>query len=469
MTTLKRRNAAQGFWTQLLQKKKYSDGSIASKHLEELKQLSKQLSENALCALPYDFDIWALPHQRAPEGDWATWVILGGRGAGKTRAGAEWVRGLVEGPQPHLPGICRRVALIGDTVDQVREVMIFGDSGILACSPADRRPKWNSTRKSLVWENGAEALVVSAQNPEALRGPQFDAAWLDELAKWKKARNVWDMLPFTLRLGETPRSMVTTTPRSQTLLAEILDRDDTVVTSAPATANKANLPDVFVRKIIADYGGTRTGREEIYGEMIGDVDGALWSLSQFDAMRSEAPEGLDRIIVTVDPPATSGENADSCGDIVAGAITAGEPQDWLEVTSGTGEGTGSVDLTGPLGSSFGLDMLEFEHVVSAGSSNATVVEIPASSMAAMVAFRVSEEIVMDGATSWRLGISNSVTRYGSNYGLSVNSNDVGGENKTMFYYPSAKQLYLTPTTGNFTSGKVIFTIYLFKFGLPDAI
>jgi phage terminase large subunit-like protein len=328
LTTLKRKNAAQGFWTQLLQKKKYFDGSIASKHLKELKQLSKHLSENALCALPYDFDIWALPHQRAPEGDWSTWVILGGRGAGKTRAGAEWVRGLVEGPQPHLPGICRRVALIGDTVDQVREVMIFGDSGILACSPADRRPKWNSTRKSLVWENGAEALVVSAQNPEALRGPQFEAAWLDELAKWKKARTVWDMLQFTLRLGETPRSMVTTTPRSQTLLAEILDRDDTVVTSAPTTANKANLPDVFVRKIIADYGGTRTGREEIYGEMIGDVEGALWSLSQFDAMRSEAPEGLDRIIVAVDPPATSGENADACGVIVAGAIADGEPQDW---------------------------------------------------------------------------------------------------------------------------------------------
>jgi hypothetical protein len=143
--------------------------------------------------------------------------------------------------------------------------------------------------------------------------------------------------------------------------------------------------------------------------------------------------------------------------------------DWVEITSGTGGGTGSADLTGPLGSSFGLDMLEFEHVIAAGSSNATVVEIPAGSMVAMVAFRVGEEIVTDGATSWRFGISNSITRYGSNYGLSVNSNDVGGENKTMFYYPSAKQLYLTPSTGNFISGKVIFTIYVLKFGLPNAI
>jgi hypothetical protein len=143
--------------------------------------------------------------------------------------------------------------------------------------------------------------------------------------------------------------------------------------------------------------------------------------------------------------------------------------DWVDVTSGAGGSAGSVELTGPLGSSFGLNMLEFEHAISPGSSNATVVEIPAGSMIAMVAFRVSEEIVTDGATSWRFGISNSITRYGSNYGLSVNSNDVGGENKTMFYYPSAKQLYLTPTTGNFTSGKVIFTIYALEFGLPNAI
>ena len=314
--------------TRLLQKKKYFDGSIASKHLNELKQLSKHLSENALCALPFDFDIWALPHQREPQGDWATWVILGGRGAGKTRAGAEWIRGLVEGPQPHLAGLCRRVALIGDTVDQVREVMVFGDSGIMACSPPDRCPKWNNTRKSLLWENGAEALVVSAQNPEALRGPQFDAAWLDELAKWKKARDVWDMLQFTLRLGEMPRSMVTTTPRSQTLLTEILERDDTVVTSAPTTANSANLPDVFVRKIVADYAGTRLGRQEINGELINDVEGALWSLTQFDAVRVDTPEELNRVIVAVDPPATSGPNADACGIVVAGAITKGEPQEW---------------------------------------------------------------------------------------------------------------------------------------------
>lgn len=140
---------------------------------------------------------------------------------------------------------------------------------------------------------------------------------------------------------------------------------------------------------------------------------------------------------------------------------------WVDV--GTEASAGNGTLTGPLGSTFKLEMLEFEHVVAAGSSNSTIVEIPAGSMVAMVAFRVSEEIVTDGATSWRLGISNSITRYGSNYGLSLNSNDVGGENKTMFYYPNAKQLYLTPATGSFMSGKIIFTIYALQFGLPSAI
>ena len=278
--------------------------------------------------MPYDFDVWALPHQRAPEGDWATWVIMGGRGAGKTRAGAEWVRGLVEGATPTEPGMCRRVALIGDTVDQVREVMIFGDSGIVACSPPDRKPVWNSTRKSLIWPNGAEAMVVSAQNPESLRGPQFDAAWLDELAKWKKARDVWDMLQFTLRIGDAPRSMVTTTPRSQRLLQEILEANDTVVTSAPTEANRANLADVYVRKIIADYSGTRLGRQEIYGELMMDVEGALWTVGQFDQSRVKEHAPLDRIVVAVDPPATSGAKADACGIIVAGAIAQGSPQDW---------------------------------------------------------------------------------------------------------------------------------------------
>ena len=136
----------------------------------------------------YLFDFWALDHQLPPDGDWRTWVILGGRGAGKTRAGAEWVRAQVEGATPRDRGTARRVALVGETVDQVREVMVFGESGILACSPPDRRPDWIAGRRVLRWPNGAEASVHSAHDPAALRGPQFDAAWADEVAKWKRGQ-----------------------------------------------------------------------------------------------------------------------------------------------------------------------------------------------------------------------------------------------------------------------------------------
>ncbi|WP_417807587.1 baseplate megatron protein TIM-barrel domain-containing protein [Thioclava sp.] len=139
------------------------------------------LDGNALLALPWIFEFWALPHQLPPSGAWKSWVIMGGRGAGKTRAGAEWVRSIVEGAKPLDPGQAQRVALVGETFDQVREVMIFGESGILACSPPDRRPVWEAGRKRLVWPNGAIAQAFSAFEPESLRGPQFDAAWVDEM------------------------------------------------------------------------------------------------------------------------------------------------------------------------------------------------------------------------------------------------------------------------------------------------
>ena len=140
-------------------------------------------------ALPFLFEFWAMEHQLPPAGDWRSWVIMGGRGAGKTRAGAEWVRSQVEGPRPGDCGPARCDALVGETLDQAREVMVFGDSGILACSPLDRRPRWHASRKRLIWPNGAVAQVFSARDPESLRGPQFDAAWVDELAKWKSGRN----------------------------------------------------------------------------------------------------------------------------------------------------------------------------------------------------------------------------------------------------------------------------------------
>ncbi len=287
-----------------------------------------ELSEGELLALPYLFEFWALDHQIAPGGDWRSWVILGGRGAGKTRAGAEWVRAMVEGARPLDAGAARRVALVGETLDQVREVMVFGESGILACSPPDRRPQWNATRRCLTWPNGAEAMAYSAHDPESLRGPQFDAAWVDELAKWKKAEDTWDMLQFALRLGERPRVCVTTTPRSVPLLQKLLETESTVTTHAPTEANAANLAESFLEEVRARYRGTRLGRQELDGVLLTEVEGALWSQDTLARCQvRQAPE-LDRILVAVDPPVTGHGGSDDCGIVVVGVQMQGPPADW---------------------------------------------------------------------------------------------------------------------------------------------
>jgi phage terminase large subunit-like protein len=279
-------------------------------------------------ALPYLFEFWALPHQLPPSGDWRTWVIMGGRGAGKTRAGAEWVRAEVEGARPMDAGRCKRIALVGETIDQVREVMIFGESGILACSPPDRRPEWQATRKRLIWPNGAVAQAFSAHDPEGLRGPQFDGAWVDELAKWKRARETWDMLQFGLRLGEAPRVCVTTTPRNVGVLKDILATPSTVTSSAPTEANRAHLAESFLDEVRARYAGTRLGRQELDGILIDEAEDALWSPAMLEAARVDTLPELDRVVVAVDPPVTGHAASDECGIIVVGAITRGPVQDW---------------------------------------------------------------------------------------------------------------------------------------------
>ena len=286
------------------------------------------LGQGEILALPYLFDFWALEHQLPPEGDWRAWVILGGRGAGKTRAGSEWVRAQVEGPRPLDAGRCRRLALVGETIDQVREVMIFGESGILACSPPDRRPVWQATRKRLLWPNGATAQAFSAHDPESLRGPQFDGAWVDELAKWKKARETWDMLQFGLRLGDHPQVCITTTPRNVGVLKELLEQDTTVTTSAPTEANAAFLAESFLDEVKARYAGTRLGRQELDGVLIDEADGALWTTTGLEAGRVDTVPELDRIVVAVDPPVTGRTSSDECGIVVAGAVTQGPVQDW---------------------------------------------------------------------------------------------------------------------------------------------
>ncbi|WP_425045425.1 DNA-packaging protein [Primorskyibacter sp. S87] len=269
-----------------------------------------------------------MPHQLPPEGDWRAWVIMGGRGAGKTRAGAEWVRGKVEGGRPLEAGQAKRLALIGETFDQVRDVMIFGDSGIVACSPPDRRPRWKASERKLIWPNGAEAQAFSAHDPEGLRGPQFDAAWVDELAKWKKAGETWDMLQFALRLGEHPQVCVTTTPRNVGVLTEVLKAGSTVTTHARTEANRANLAKSFLEEVRARYSGTRMGRQELDGVLLADADGALWTSSMLEDARENSMPELDRVVVALDPAVSSGTDADECGIVVVGARVQGPPETW---------------------------------------------------------------------------------------------------------------------------------------------
>ena len=286
------------------------------------------LSPAQVVALPHLFEFWALPHQMPPEGDWRTWVILGGRGAGKTRAGAEWVRSMVEGPTPGAPGVARRVALVAETMEQAREVMVFGESGIMALCPPDRMPDWIAGRRLLVWPNGAQAQLYSAHEPESLRGPQFDALWADELAKWRKGQDAWDMLQFGLRLGDCPRACVTTTPRRVKLLRDLLDRDSTVVTHAPTQANRANLAEGFLEEVEARYAGTSLGRQELDGVLLADVDGSLWSQEQLLDCQAEQVPPFDRVVVAIDPPGSSKRDADACGIVAAGVVMQGPVQDW---------------------------------------------------------------------------------------------------------------------------------------------
>ncbi len=279
--------------------------------------------------MPWIWEVWRNPlHQKEPPGDWNVWVILGGRGAGKTRAGAEWVRARTEGPTPLAPGRCRRIALVGETLDQVRAVMVEGDSGILACSPPDRRPRLVISQNKLVWPNGAEATLASATNFEALRGPQFDAAWSDELGKWRYAREAWDMLQFTLRLGDDPRQLVTTTPRDVAVLREILEGNGTVVSRAGTVANRANLAPGYLERLEARFGGTALGRQELDGELVREHEGALWTRAMIEDSRAIEPRGLSRVVVAVDPPVSTGSRADTCGIIVAGVDSSGPYENW---------------------------------------------------------------------------------------------------------------------------------------------
>lgn len=273
--------------------------------------------------LDRDWEVWARDDQLPPaplaEGrDWRTWLFLGGRGAGKTRAGAEWVRALALGLPPFATEPARRLALIGETAHDVRSIMVEGISGILSVHADDERPAFSPARGTLKWANGAIAQVISAETPDALRGPQFHAAWCDELAKWRRPDEVWDMLQFGLRLGSAPKVLVTTTPRPIQLLKRLLEDPETVVTRAATEANAANLAPGFVAQMRRRYGASLLGRQELNGELIASGAGALWRENWISEHRvASVPAELGRTVVGVDPPVTSHERSDACGIIVA--------------------------------------------------------------------------------------------------------------------------------------------------------
>ena len=272
------------------------------------------------------WDFWGRPSQIPPVGDWAIWLILAGRGFGKTRTGSEWIRSIACGATPLSGGKYRRIALVAETAADARDVLVEGESGILAVHPPAFRPTYEPSKRRLTWPNGAIATLFNGTEPDQLRGPQFDAAWIDELAKYRYAQETWDMLQFGLRLGDDPRQVITTTPRPIKTLKDILVEPGIVVTKGSTYDNKANLAPKFLAKVEARYAGTRLGRQELDAEVLDDAPNALWSRAKLDAKRlakdTKLPD-MQRIVVAIDPASEGGGDGDVSGGAETGIVVAG--------------------------------------------------------------------------------------------------------------------------------------------------
>lgn len=269
-----------------------------------------QADEPSLALLAQAWEVRARDSQYPPDGDWRAWLICAGRGFGKTRTGAETVRIWAE-DDPKA-----RIALVGRTAADVRDVMVEGESGILAVCPEKQRPVYEPSKRRLTWPNGAIATTYSADEPNLLRGPQHTKAWVDELAAWRYP-DAWDQLQLGLRLGSNPQVIVTTTPRPTKIIRELLKAPTTHVTRGSTYENKANLAPAFLEAIIRKYEGTTMGRQELYAEVLDEMPGALWTRALLDGCRvSQAPQ-LTRIVVAIDPAATATSESDETGIVVA--------------------------------------------------------------------------------------------------------------------------------------------------------
>ena len=287
-----------------------------AQRLQSLRCLSKEEQKE----LGYHWKLWARGSQLPPAGDWRVWLILAGRGFGKTRAGAEWVRAAAIGDPS------ARIALVGASLAEVRAVMVEGESGLLAIARPERRPRFEPSLRRLVWPNGSQAVLYSAAEPESLRGPQHSHAWCDEIAKWDNAGNraiqAWDNLLLGLRLGEIPQVVATTTPRAVALVQRLLTEPEgeVAITRGRTEANANNLPERFLHDMRRRYGGTVLGRQELDGELIADLPGALWTRALLEQCREGgASSPAVRTVIGVDPPASSG--GDACGIV---AVAQGE-------------------------------------------------------------------------------------------------------------------------------------------------
>ena len=283
---------------------------VASLSADDHAKWIKGKSEADFITLETKWDFWERIDQRPPCGDWRTWLVMAGRGFGKTRMGAEWVRARAENDGT------ARIAIVGATISEVRSTMIEGNSGLLAIAPDKSRPVWEPSRKLLSWPSGAIAEVYSAAEPEALRGPEHHFAWADEIAKWDKGEAAWDNLMMTMRLGSDPRVVATTTPRPVALVRRLKGESGVSISRGAMTANRLNLPQRWLSAMQENYGGTRLGRQELDGELIDDIEGALWSRDLIEARRVTSAPVMKRIVVGVDPPA--GTSGDACGIVVVG-------------------------------------------------------------------------------------------------------------------------------------------------------
>lgn len=289
------------------------------KRLRALLSSGSELSPVDVQAALSEWTLWARPEQLEPQGDWRKWVILSGRGWGKTRVGSEWVRAQLEA----MPGC--RVAIVARTYSDARDTCVEGESGLLSCLPEDERAKakWNRSLGEGALSNGSQWKVFSAEEPDSLRGPQFHCLWADEMASWKKGRDAWRQVPFIVRLpwradpSRAGRIVVTTTPRPVAEIRELLTDPKAVVVRGSSFDNWRNL-NALTRAELEKLRHTRLGRQELFGEILDDTPGALWKRATIDRQRVGKLPDFGRIVVAIDPSVTSGEKSDETGIIVAG-------------------------------------------------------------------------------------------------------------------------------------------------------